>query len=264
MDGAGIDPIGHTDAGVSEREAALARSFVQLADTLVDDFDIIDLLTVLADRSVELLAVDAAGVLLADTDGHLRVMAASEERVRLVELFQLQNDEGPCLDAFGAAHPVSHPDLATADAGERWPRFSAHAVDAGYHAVVAIPMRLRSTVIGALNLFRVRPGEMSDHDVIVAQALADVASIALIQDRSLRDAASMARHHRHALDSRVVIEQAKGMLAERGGVAMDVAFERLRHFARDRRRRIAEVAEDLVTGNVALDLVLLVDATASD
>jgi GAF domain-containing protein len=235
------------------REDFLAQTFVQLADTLVDDFDIIDLLIMLADRSIELVEADAAGILLADAEGKLRVMAASSEQARLLELFQLQNDEGPCLEAHSTGLPVLHSDLSAAAA--RWPRFAPEAVSAGFRSVCAVPLRLRTIVIGALNLFGAETGAMPDADVRLAQALAHVASIAILQDQTVRESQIRTVQLQHALDSRVAIEQAKGMLAERGRVDMDEAFHRLRAFARAHNRQLTDVAIQLVGGALALDEV---------
>jgi GAF domain-containing protein len=232
----------------------LTRTFVQLADSLVDEFDIIDLLTMLVDRCVELLDVTAAGILLADADGKLRVMAASSETVRLLELFQLQNDEGPCLEAHATGAAVVHADLA--DASDRWPRFAPEAVGAGFRSVYAMPLRLRSSIIGALNLFRAGPGSMPVDDVTIAQALADVASIAILQDQTLRESQVLAGQLQHALDSRVTIEQAKGMLAERGKVPMDEAFRRLRIYARNHNQQLTAIALAVVNGELRLDEVI--------
>ena len=159
----------------------LSRTFVELADNLVADFDLIDFLRLLTDRCVGLLGASAAGVLLADRDGELRVMAASDEQVRLLELFQLQNDEGPCLECFRTGTPVTVPDL-TREA-DRWPRFVMAAHRSGFGAVQALPMRLRDEVVGALNLFRAAPGPFDPAGTLVAQALADVATISLLQQR---------------------------------------------------------------------------------
>ncbi|HUQ40842.1 MAG TPA: GAF and ANTAR domain-containing protein [Acidimicrobiales bacterium] len=231
----------------------MTRTFVQLADSLVDEFDIIDLLTMLADRCVELLDVTAAGILLADGDGKLRVMAASSEAVRLLELFQLQNDEGPCLEAHSGGKPVVVGDLA--DASKRWPRFAPEAVSAGFRSVYAIPLRLRSSTIGALNLFRAKPEVLPEDDVVVARAMADVASIAILQDQSLRESQVLAGQLQHALDSRVTIEQAKGMLAERGQVPMEEAFRRLRIYARNNNHQLTAVAFAVVNGDLQLDQI---------
>ena len=230
------------------REERLAQTMVELADTLVDDFDIVDLLVLLVDRSVELLDASAAGLVLAGNKGDLRLMASTSEAMELVELFQLQNDEGPCHDCYRDGEPVVVDDLADAEA--RWPRFVPFAVDAGFRSAHALPLRLRGRVLGALNLFRTEPGGLEQADISAGQSLADVATIALLQSRGMREAHVVADQLQHALQSRVAIEQAKGMLAEDGGVGMDEAFSRLRRFARDNQRLLAEVAADVVGGNL--------------
>ena len=194
----------------------LSATFVELADTLVADFDVIDFLHVLTDRSVQLLGVSAAGLLLADPRGELRVVAASSEAARLLELFQLQSDQGPCLDCFRAGQPVDAEDLAAA--AHRWPRFVPAAQQAGFAAVQALPMRLREQVIGALDLFRATPGALAPADRRVGQALADVATISLLHERSTRRSETLNEQLQTALNSRVIIEQANGKLAERPGL----------------------------------------------
>jgi transcriptional regulator with GAF, ATPase, and Fis domain len=227
----------------------LADAFVELADTMVADFDVIDFLHTLTERSVQLLDASAAGVLLADPRGELRLVAASTEAARVLELFQLQNDQGPCLDCFRTAQPVAASDLTTAR--QRWPQFAAAAAQAGFAAVHALPMRLRSQVIGALNLFQATPGGLGREDVRVGQALADVATIGLLQERSTRRGETLSEQLQGALNSRVVIEQAKGKLAERAGLDMDQAFAVLRSYARDRNLRLSEVAQAFIDGTPA-------------
>jgi transcriptional regulator with GAF, ATPase, and Fis domain len=228
----------------------LSETFVELTDTMVADFDVIDFLHVLTDRSVQLLDVSAAGLLLADPRGELRVVAASSEAARLLELFQLQNDQGPCLDCFRFSRPVHTGDLATA--AQRWPRFAAAAQEAGFAAVQALPMRLRDQVIGALNLFRASPGAFSAEDVRVGQALADVATISLLHERSMRRSDTLNEQLQTALNSRVLIEQAKGKLAERLGLEMDQAFNLLRDFARARNLRLSGLAQAFIDGSETL------------
>jgi transcriptional regulator with GAF, ATPase, and Fis domain len=227
----------------------LVETFVELADTLTADFDVIDFLHVLVDRCVELLDVDAAGLLLAASDGKLHLVASSNEQVRLLELFQLQNDQGPCLDAFATGRTISNADLATA--GEQWPRFSAAATDAGFAAVDALPMRLRSDVIGALNLFRTRPGALPDQALRTARALADVATIGLLQERSIRHQEILTEQLQSALNSRVLIEQAKGLIAERLHVDMDGAFAALRGYARGHNLKLRAVAHAVIAGRTS-------------
>jgi transcriptional regulator with GAF, ATPase, and Fis domain len=224
----------------------LSETFVELTDTMVADFDVIDFLQVLTDRSVQLLEVAAAGLLLADPRGELRVIAASSEAARLLELFQLQNDQGPCLDCFRSGQPVSAADL-TAEA-RRWPRFAPAAQQAGFAAVQALPMRLREQVIGALNLFRATPGAFDPAGIRIGQALADVATISLLHDRSMRHSDTINEQLQTALNSRVVIEQAKGKLAERHGLDMDQAFAVLREHARTRNLRLSDLARAFVEG----------------
>ncbi len=227
----------------------LSDTFVNLADTMVADFDVIDFLHMLTDRSVALLAASAAGVVLADPRGQLRVAAASSEAASLVELFQIQNDQGPCLDCFRTGQPVTAADLAGPD--ERWPRFAAAAVGAGFRTVEARPMRLRDQVIGALNLFRAEPGTFGESDLRIAQALADVATIGLLQERHLRRSETLAEQLQVALNSRVIIEQAKGKLAERFTIEMDGAFRLLRDHARNTNQRLTDVAREFVDSSSA-------------
>ncbi|HEY3748940.1 MAG TPA: GAF and ANTAR domain-containing protein [Pseudonocardiaceae bacterium] len=226
----------------------LVETFVELADTLVDDFDVIDFLHLLVDRCVELLDIDAAGLLLADQRGHLQLIASSNEHVRVLELFQVQNDEGPCLDAFATGVRVSATDLRSEQA--RWERFAVAATSAGFAAVDALPMRLRTEVIGALNLFRIEPGVLSETALRNAQALVDVATIGLLQERAIRHHEIVTEQLQTALNSRVVIEQAKGLVAERLGVDMEAAFVALRTYARTNNRKLGDVARTVIEGRL--------------
>lgn len=240
------------------RDVQLAETFVQLADSLVDDFDIVDLLTVLCDRGLGILEADAAGVLLLDGQGVLHVMAASSEEVRLLELFQLQNEQGPCFDCFHSGTRVVDGDVSVDDT---WPRFAPRARAAGFHQVHAFPLRLRDTVIGALNLFIEDGGRsMSATDQALAQALADVATIAVLQHQAAREAAEVVAQLHEALNSRIAIEQAKGVLAERASVEMSEAFSRLRAYARQRNLKLSAVAAAVVAGSLTDDeLISLVE-----
>ena len=231
------------------REALLARTFVELSDTLVADFDVVEVLTLLTDRCVEVLGVDAAGIMLVAPEGDLRVMASSSEAMRVLELFEVQSQEGPCLDCYRTAAPVVNQDLATVNG--RWPRFSVEALTAGFHSAHALPMRLRGTVIGALNLFNVESGEMAPEDVEVAQALADAATIAILSHRAALEAQTVNEQLNNALNSRIVIEQAKGMVADREGLNMEQAFSRLRGHARSHNLRLVDVANDVIFGGLA-------------
>jgi transcriptional regulator with GAF, ATPase, and Fis domain len=227
----------------------LSDTFVGLADTMVADFDVIDFLHMLTDRSVALLAASAAGVVLADPRGELRVAAASSEAAGLVELFQIQNDQGPCLDCFRTGQPVTAADLTSAD--QRWPRFAAAAVQAGFRTVEALPMRLRDQVVGALNLFRATPSPLAAADLRIGQALADVATIGLLQERSLRRSETLAEQLQGALNSRVIIEQAKGKLAERLTTDPEDAFRMLRDYARNSNQHLTDVARNFVDSATA-------------
>jgi transcriptional regulator with GAF, ATPase, and Fis domain len=227
------------------REGPLARAFVALADTLVDEYDMLDLLDRLVNVSVGLLAADAAGIVLADPRGRLTVVAASSDAAKLLEVLQLQNEQGPCLEAYRSGNPVSVPDLR--DVGARWPKFAAAVASlSDISSVHALPMRLRGQAIGALNLFHHTPGPLPATDLALGQALADVATIGILQERAIRQAEVVAEQLQTALSSRVIIEQAKGVLAHHGNLSMDVAFDRLRSYARSHNERLTEVARRLV------------------
>jgi GAF domain-containing protein len=223
----------------------LARTFVEVADTLVDEFDLIDFLHMLADRTAVLVGAATVGLMLADQRGRLEFLAASDENTRLLELFQVQNSEGPCLDAFRTAVPVINADLA--EAGSRWPRFARRATAAGFRSVHAFPLRLRSEVIGALNVFGSQPGSsLDDADVPIVQALADIAAIGLLQERAIRRGEILTEQLQAALNSRIVIEQAKGAIAQARGVSVDEAFSMLRNYARRTNRRLVDIAHTVV------------------
>jgi transcriptional regulator with GAF, ATPase, and Fis domain len=242
------------DESSESRERRLSSTFVALADTLVSDYDLMDLLHALTSACVDLLGTAAAGIMLSDQGGNLRVMASSTEQARLLELFELQNDEGPCLDSFRMSQPVELTRLGEAQG--RWPRFVDAAADAGFDAVQAHPMRLRDQTIGALNLFY-RADQRSDpSDAHVAQALADVATIGILQQRSIHRSEELAEQLQSALDTRTIIEQAKGVLAERGGLGMDAAFEALRRYCRSNRLHLAETARGIVEGRLNADQLL--------
>jgi len=245
----------------ADREQALADVFVLLADTLVDDYDVVDLLDRLTTACVDLLGVRAAGLLLDDQNGNLAVVASSSDEIRLLEIFQLQANEGPCLDCFRTGTAVTSADLDAERA--RWPRFVAAALAAGFASVAALPMRLRSQTIGALNVFHARAEPVSAKDQRLAQALADVATIGILQRRSVHRSSVMAEQLQHALNSRVVIEQAKGVLAERFTIDMDTAFEALRRYARHHNLKLTEIAQAVTRGAIALD-TLAVSPPAGD
>ena len=227
-------------------EIKVADVFVEMADTLVDEFDVIDFLQVLTERCVQLLNVSAAGLLLTDQRDTLQVVAASSERTRLLELFQLQTDQGPCVDCFRTGQPVSVADLPSAG---RWPRFTAAAAEVGFAAVHALPIRLRTEIIGALNLFDTNPGALDEGKLRIGQALADVATIGLLQQRAIHRRDTLTEQLQTALNSRILIEQAKGVLAARLHVDVADAFALLRSGARSRSRRLSELAQAIVDGS---------------
>jgi transcriptional regulator with GAF, ATPase, and Fis domain len=223
----------------------LAEVFVEAADTLVDDFDVIEFLQMVALRTSELVVASAVGLLLDDGRGRLQFMAASDEATRLLELFQIQHNEGPCLDAFTTGAPVVNADLRSAH--DRWPTFAPRAAAGGFRSVHALPLRLRSTVIGALNLFGSDVRVLEAADVAIVQSLADVATIGLLQQHAIRRGEILTEQLQHALNSRVVIEQAKGVLARVHGVDVDAAFELLRSYARSHNRKLVDLARLVVT-----------------
>ena len=222
----------------------LAEVFVEVADTLVDDFDVIEFLESLTRHTAEVSHAASAGLLLADPQGRLQYMASSTTSVRLLELFQLQYQEGPCLDCFNSGTAVVNSDLGEARA--RWPRFAPRAVEAGFQSVHAFPLRHRQKVIGALNLFSADTGRLEPTDVRIIQCLADIATIGLLQERAIRSAEILTEQLQGALNSRISIEQAKGILARTHGVGVDAAFERMRTYARVNHLRLSDVARDVV------------------
>jgi len=236
--------------GVRRRERLLARAFVRLADTLAGEFDVVEFLHGLSVDSVEIIGAEAASVMLADTRGGLRLVASSQERMRVLELFEIQSAQGPCLDAFGTGQAVQ---ATAAESRRRWPVFAPRASEAGFQAMCAVPMRAHTDTIGALNLFRRTDEPFSDAELEIARAMAQVATIALIQERAIRERSLLAEQLQTALRSRVVIEQAKGMLAEHLSTTVDEAFRLLNRYARDHNRRLTEVARDVVDRKLSHD-----------
>ena len=230
------------------REAEVVQSLVEMADTLVDDYDIVDMLTGVADRCVSLLGASAAGVMLASPAGALGLVASSSEAMRLLELFELQNQEGPCLDAYRTGERVGPEDLQR-ETG-RWPRFSPEAMSAGFQSAIALPLRLRDVTLGALNLFDDDSCSMGEQDVIVARAYADLAALSISQHRARAEAQRLNEQLSLALTSRIVIEQAKGVISERAGVDLAEAFSRLRRYSRHHNLRLTDVARATVDGTL--------------
>jgi GAF domain-containing protein len=233
-------------------EQLLVDTLVTLADTLVDDYDVIDFMQTLAERSVDLLGLSAAGIMLADTHGRLRHAACSSEQMRLVELLELQLEEGPCFDAFRNQEPVRS--NTAADVARRWPRFAPHARNGGFLSVTAVPLRLRGQAVGALNLFSEQEGALGDDDLAIVQAMADIATIGILQARSIRYQNILTAQLELALESRIVIEQAKGMVAERNHIGVDEAFVLIRRFTRSRNRLLSDTARSIVEGTLLEEL----------
>ncbi|WP_017558870.1 GAF and ANTAR domain-containing protein [Nocardiopsis baichengensis] len=234
------------------RELELVDAFVGLADTLVAGFDVADFLHDLLERSVELVDADAGGLMLNNAaDGRLHFVAASSEQARLLELLQLQDEEGPALEAYRTGAQVSVPDVD----GESspWPTFLEAARAAGFASVCALPLRLRERTLGAMNLFRTSPGSLSAADASVAQGLADIATIGILNSRALEEQERLAEQLQSALNSRIAIEQAKGVLAEYHHVDVGRAFEMLRGFSRSNNLRLSKTAEAVVRREPAVE-----------
>ena len=236
------------------RERRLAEVFVELADTLVEEFDVVDFLQVLTERCVELVDSDAAGLMLGDQRGDLQVVASTHESARLLDLFELQTQDGPCLECFSTGRMIANIDLA--DAGQRWPAFTRAAREVGFRTCHALPLKLRRQVIGSLNLFSTSGRPLSDDQLAVARGLADIATIGLLHERALHDQRLLAEQLQAALQSRILIEQAKGVLAARAGTSVASAFTLLRTHARRTGQPLTGVAEAVVAGLIAVDEIL--------
>ncbi len=242
------------NVSVDGHQLRLVRALVGFADTLVSDYDVVDLAQSLVQTCVDLLGVDAAGLMLSDQHGELAVLASSDAQTRALELFQLQSHQGPCLECFKTGQPISVADLATQR--QRWPQFTPTAHEHGYAAGDALPLRLRDEVIGALNLFRTTPGQLAELDRQVAQALADTATIGILHERAIQYHGTVVEQLQTALNSRIVIEQAKGILAERGRLSTTEAFTRLRAHARTHHIRLSDLAAAVATRDLDPDIIL--------
>lgn len=233
------------------RERLLLTTFATLADTLVDDYDVVELLQRLVDTCREVLDVSAAGILLADPTGELEVIASSSETDPFVEMLQIAAEAGPAIESFRAGTLTHAPDLSSADPG--WGHFRELALTLGFHSAVSVPLRLREQVIGSLVLLHHNVGDLRADDVLVARAFADVATIGILHERSLRESEALSTQLQSALRSRVVIEQAKGVVAHTHGVPVAEAFALMRQFARSRNLRLGEVAAGLVNRTLTLE-----------
>jgi GAF domain-containing protein len=245
---------GTTHHMASTREEQLVQTFVELADTLVEDFDVIEFLHMLTRRVTDLLDAAEAGILLADPQGTLQLMASSSEQTRALELFLLQNDQGPCLDCYRTGQPVIVEDLEAEL--DRWPRFVPEARKDGFAAVHALPLRLRRDLIGVLGVFGASPGRLSNADIMACQGMGHIATISLLSQRAVGQSHEIIDQLQYALNSRIVIEQAKGVLAERSGIGTDEAFQNLRRYARDHNQPLHDVAHGIVHGDLRIEAVL--------
>jgi transcriptional regulator with GAF, ATPase, and Fis domain len=247
---------------MTSKQTMLGETMVMLADNLVTNFDVVELLTTLTDRCVSILGVSAAGIMLAGPDGVLRVIASSSEQMRLLELFELQTEQGPCLECFQTGDPVSHYDLTNAVA--RWPKFTPEAIASGFRSVHALPMHLRDNTIGALNLFHTAADGIDAESVHSAQAFADIASIAILQYKATLQSHELMDQLNTALNTRIVIEQAKGIVSEREHLDMEKAFAALRGHARNHNLRLSDVAEAVVDGTLMTSALVPAAETQPD
>jgi GAF domain-containing protein len=233
------------------REARLTAAFVTLADTLTSEYDVVDLLDLLVRECTEILDVEAGGLMLADSEGNLQLVASTSEGAELVEIMQLNAGAGPCLDCYATGAPVAVGDID--EASDRWPGFRIAALEHGFRSVYAAPMKLRGDVIGTMNLLSTTTGVLNDRDIAVAQALTDVATIGILQERMIRESGLISEQLQRALDSRILIEQAKGVLSQTGHMDMDEAFKTMRGYARRNQLSLHTVAEGIT--NRSLDVL---------
>ena len=229
-------------------QSLYVSTLVELADNLVDDFDIFDLLTMLSCRCAEVLDASAVGVVLVNPEGKLQCVASSDESMQVLEVFQMQTDEGPAVDCIRTGLPVVR--LSLEEARNRWPKFAPMALERGYNSVHSVPMRLRKRTIGSINLFRTSRGEMDSTDALLVQSMADIATIGILQWRGAADADTLNSQLTNALGSRVFIEQAKGIISNENGCDMGVAFASIRSYARDNNKRLSDVAESVAKGTL--------------
>ncbi|WP_104168212.1 GAF and ANTAR domain-containing protein [Arthrobacter sp. SX1312] len=232
------------------RASRVSAAFVRIADTLVDEYDVLDLLHTLVDECVGLLDATAAGLMLAGPDGVLQVLASTSEESRLIEVLQQETGAGPCVECYVTGVPITIRDIA--GTGDRWPKFKDAAATQGFQSVHAFPLRVRGKTIGAMNLFRIETGELSEEDVAIGQALADVSTISILQERSIRESAIVNDQLQRALNSRILVEQAKGVISEISNVSTNEAFERLRTYARSHRTSLTDTAEAVLGRTLTL------------
>jgi transcriptional regulator with GAF, ATPase, and Fis domain len=244
-----VSPDAEEDDMGDLQGATLAEVMVGLADSLRPEHDVSDTMARLVEAATSVTDAVDAGILLADEHGVLHVMASTGERASEVEEMQLGTEEGPCLEAYSTGTPVEIADFE--QVRERWPRFVQTAEGRGFRAAHAVPLTLRGRHLGAMGLFFDRPESLDDRAAALVQAMAQVATIAVIQQRTIREGADLAAQLQYALDARVLIEQAKGLLASSHGVSVDEAYGLLRDRARREQTRVRDLAEQLVNGNTA-------------
>jgi transcriptional regulator with GAF, ATPase, and Fis domain len=230
------------------REEKINDAFVDMTSALMTDYDIVDLLSTLLNSCTDILEVDAAGILLTDAAGDLELVASTSEEAHVVETIIIAAGAGPCIDCFATASPVSVPDIAAV--ADKWPRFSASALEQGFHSTYAVPMRLRDDIVGVMNLLSSSVGSISEQDGRIAQALADIAVLGILHERNLRDPFAITEQLHLALDTRILIEQAKGVLAQGEGLSMTEAFDALREYARANGTSLRSIAEAAVKRTV--------------
>ncbi len=236
------------------RETRITTAFVTVADTLTTDFDVVDLLHTLVEECTQILGIEAGGLMLADAEGHLQLMTSTSESADLVEIMQIGASAGPCIDCFTTGIAVSVPNIQ--ESGGRWPVFQKAALQQGFHSAHATPMKLRGQIIGTMNLFGTHRGEVDTRDAALAQALADVATIGILQERLIREGHLIAEQLHIALDSRIIIEQAKGVIAHSLSLEMPDAFDVLRTYARNNNLTIRSVAEQVSNRTLTVDSML--------
>lgn len=241
----------------ASRETRLSAAFVRLADTVIAEYDMVDLLHTLLDDCVEILVVAAGGLMIANADGHLELLASTSEKADLVEVMQLAAGAGPCIECFTTGVSVSIPDIG--DVTKRWPEFGAEALKQGFRSMLAVPLKLRGQILGTMNLFASAVRAINERDAAIAQALADVATIGILQEKAIRETGIVAEQLQRALDSRILIEQAKGVISELGSMDMDEAFKTLRGYARDHNLTLRLVAQKVV--DRSLDILTKQDSS---
>ncbi|MFD8964059.1 ANTAR domain-containing protein [Streptomyces sp. NPDC059568] len=235
------------------REQQVSAVFVQVADSLIDNFDLLEFLDQLCAHCVSLLDVTAVGILLANENDTLQTIAASDENTHLLELFALQHDQGPCVECYRTGTPRTNIDLNSPTATSAWPAFATRARRSGFHTAHVFPLRLRNRAIGAMNLFHTSQQPLSPQDASLAQALADIATIALLQQRDLDQEQTEKAQLQRALTTRITIEQAKGILAERWNTSPDTAFTALRAYARAHQLRVSDCARQIIDQTLDTD-----------